>query len=199
VPIFGKKKPAAVEILSRQAARTQEALLAFRDFAKEPASAHIDRARRALELADSEGLAAIESSRAEPDRFAGPAADAARRIGELGERLGRCLEEIPRFDVPADDALQSIAEALERSGCELALSLRSFGRSGDGLDEAVVRAKRWANLAAARVRETEAALLERGEVVPALKSREILKHLLDGAACADEAADLIGDLGVLSR
>jgi uncharacterized protein len=198
---FGKPKFDFYTLLHKQAQKTEEGLVALEAYIGDPSTEkgavvqdlekQADELRRIL-------IDALNQSLVTPmdreDIFA-----LSRTIDDMVDYAKSTVEEMMLFEVPTDDFLRRMANALREAGADITSAVKALREHPQVCQEHIIRAKKTENLVEHVYREALVELFKNPNVVTILKTRELYRHLSNAADRGDEAADIIGDILVKSR
>ena len=189
------------QLLSKQAEKTQEGLKSLVDFVHEPCQ------DKGLQVQEKEKQAdelrrividALNQSLVTPmdreDIFG-----LSHTIDDMVDYAKSTVEEMMLFEVPTDNFLRRMAEAIHEAGADITAAVRSLRDHPQVCQEHIIRAKKTENFVEHVYREALVELFKNPNVVTILKTRELYRHLSNAADRGDEAADIIGDILVKSQ
>ena len=195
------------QMLSAQAAKVEEGMLALHEFMEAPAddkNRRVDDKGRRVEEIEKEAdelrrvlIDGLNRTFVTPmdreDIFA-----LSRTIDDVCDYARSTVAEMLLFEVKPNDHLKKMAEILLAASGDVSAAVGFMKSDPKAAIDHVVRAKKAENHMEHRYREALAELFKTNDVIAILKLREIYRHMSNAADRCDEAADIIGDILVKS-
>src|SRR3989344_721757 len=188
------------KMLSAQAAKVEEGMLALHEFMESADEAKGRRVEEIEKEADDlrrdliDGLnRTFVTPMDREDIFA-----LSRTIDDVCDYAKSTVEEMTLFEVKPDAHLKQMAEILSSAAADVSAAVGFLKSDPKAANDHMVRVKKTENRMEYRYREALAELFKQTDVITILKLREIYRHLSNAADRCDEAADIIGDILVKS-
>jgi uncharacterized protein len=117
-----------------------------------------------------------------------------RALDDMIDYANSTVEEMRLFQAPTNARLVAMAETLYEASEHITMAVEALRHMPNGMQEAIIRAKKCENRMEHLYREALAELFKTPDVVTILKMREIYRHLSNAADRGDEAADILSDI-----
>jgi len=186
------------KMLANQARKTQEGMVALRDFIQEVTEEKGNRVKEIEKEADEARRLLVEEltkSFVTPidreDIFA-----LSRAIDDMLDYAKSTVSEMLLFKVETNEHLKKMAQALCESAEHLSLAVEQLKKKQKSCLQYLMRAKKVENYVEHLYHEALAELFQSKDFIYILKLREIYRHLSNAADRGDEAANIIGDIVV---
>jgi len=186
------------KMLANQARKTQEGMVALRDFIQEVTEEKGNRVKEIEKEADEARRLLVEEltkSFVTPidreDIFA-----LSRAIDDMLDYAKSTVSEMVLFKVETNEHLKKMAQALCESAEHLSLAVEQLKKKQKSCLQYLMRAKKVENYVEHLYHEALAELFQSKDFIYILKLREIYRHLSNAADRGDEAANIIGDIVV---
>ena len=188
------------KMLSAQAAKVEESMLALHEFMESTEESHGRRVETIEQEADDLRRALIEGLNRtfitpidREDIFA-----LSRAIDDVCDYAKSTVEEMTLFEIKPDSHLKQMAEILSSAAVDVSAAVGFLKSDPKAANDHVVRVKKTENRMEHCYRGALTELFKRTDVIAILKLREIYRHLSNAADRCDNAADIIGDILVKS-
>ena len=184
------------KMLSDQAEKVEEGMLALNDFVHKPTEENAKRVGLLEEEADELRRILIDELN---HAFVTPIDredifGLSRTIDDMCDYAKSTVEEMVLFQVTPNDHLKKMAETLFQAARDISAAVRLMRSHPQAATDHIVRAKKTENYMEYLYRNALAELFRDHDVVTILKLREIYRHLSNAADRGDESANIIGDI-----
>lgn len=183
-------------MLLEQAEKTEEGLQALNIFIRDPSEENGKKVELLEEEADELRRILVDELN---QSFVTPIDredifSLSRAIDDMIDYAKSTVEEMLLFNVPTNDHLRKMSEALYSASKDITAAVRVIKTHRQAGFDHVIRAKKTENLVEHIYREALVELFKNTDVVVILKTREIYRHVSNAADRGDEAANVIGDI-----
>lgn len=194
--IFFRRKPDFYKLLSDQALKVEEGMIALVNYMRDPNLLNGQRIVRLEEEADDlRAHVAIELNKAFVTPMDREDIHAlSRSVDDIIDYAKSTVEEMMAFQVKPNDHLILMAEGLCEAAQAIARAIGCMANDNEKATELVVYAKKRENYVEHCYREALVELFKMKNVVTILKVREIYRHMSNAADRGDEAANIVGNI-----
>ncbi len=197
---FFQRKVNFYKLLSDQAHKVEDGMLALMDYMRDPSMV---KGRKVLRLEEEADEFRANVAKALNDAFVTPMDREdihalSRSVDDIIDYGKSTVEEMMAFEVKPNDHMLLMAEGLCEAAAAVARAIDALAKDQEKANEHVMYAKKRENYVEHCYREALVELFKTKNVVTILKVREIYRHMSNAADRGDEAANVIGNILVKS-
>ena len=190
---FFKKGPDFFKLLSDQALKTEEGLVALINFMKDPTEENGEKVNKAEEEADEIRRVMLDDLNR---TFVTPIdrediAELSHSIDDVIDYAESTVEEMILFKINPDEHMKHMTEILYEASKNLAYSVKHLKENPGSCTEHIIRAKKAENKIETCYRQALVHLFESNDFIGILKTREIYRHLSNAADRVVTASNIV--------